>query len=413
MSRLAIQGGDQVFHGSWPCWPVWGERELSNLRTALDSPFWGGTTRGPMLQRIADNFARYCDCEYGIPMANGTVTLELSLRALGIGNGDEVIIPAFTFVAVPMAVLNVGAIPVFVDLNPSTLCIAPESILSAVTPSTKAIIPVHTAGQPADLTAILQIGKDNNLFVIEDCAQSHGAVYQGRKMGSFGHCGSYSFQQFKNMTCGEGGMVVTNDKDLAELLDYSLSKFGRLKDGHWYDHHRLATNATLTELQAAILLAQFDRLEEQTEKRANAGKYLIGALADAQGIKPLNWAPGTDRHGYHLFVFYYDADRFGGLPRERFVAALNAELGTEDLVGELYPRLLYETSMFDCERMTVAGAPGCTFRFAECPYAERASRSAVMIHQRALLADEEMLRFIPQAITKIQRHAGDWVTTTC
>lgn len=413
MNRLAIHGGERIYGGTWPSWPIWDETEVRNLRAALDSPYWGGTTRGPMLQQIAEKFAHYCDCAYGIPMANGTVTLELALRGLGVGEGDEVIVPAFTFAAVPMAVLNAGATPVFVDLDPTTLCMSADAIRFALASNTRAVIPVHTAGQPADMPAIHRVAEEKNLHVVEDCAQSHGAVYQGRKMGSFGICGSYSFQQFKNMTCGEGGMVVTNDERFAELLDYSFSKFGRVKGGHWYDHSYAATNATLTELQAGVLLAQFERLEEQTERRARAGKYLIEALADVPGIEPVDWAPGTDRHGYHLFVFYYDADWFSGAPRKTFVDALNAELGSEDLAGELYPRLLYETSMFDCERMTVAGAPGRTFRFHECPHAEKASRSAVMIHQRALLAENKALDYVVESIRKIQTHAADLVTTTC
>lgn len=413
MSQLAILGGPRTFTGTWPRWPIWGEAELANLRSVLESSHWGGTTRGPMLRRIAESFASYCDCEYGVPMANGTVTLELSLRAFEIGEGDEVIVPAFTFAAVPMAVLNVGATPVFVDLDPSTLCISPDAIAAAITSHTKAVIPVHTAGQPADMPRIMQLAETAGLKVIEDSAQSHGAILHGQKVGSFGHCGSYSFQQFKNMTCGEGGMVVTHDRDLAELLDHTLSKFGRVQGGHWYDYHRLATNATLTELQAAILLAQLERLEEQTKRRAKAGKRLIGALTHVQGTEPYPWAPGTDRHGYHLLVFSYDADCFEGLPRVSFVQALNAELGAEDLIDELYPRVLYETSMFNRDTGTVVGAPNRTFRVCDCPHSEEASRRVVMIHQRALLAEDDALDAIVEAIVKIHRRAHDLVTEIC
>ena len=413
MSQLAIHGGPRTFHGTWPRWPVWDETELANLKSALESSHWGGTTRGPMLRRITEAFAAYCDCEYGVPLANGTVTLELSLRAFEIGQGDEVIVPAFTFAAVPMAVLNAGAIPAFVDIDPMTLCISPEAVTAAITPNTKAVIPVHTAGQPADMPRIMQLAETAGLKVIEDCAQSHGAVLHGRKVGSFGDCGSYSFQQFKNMTCGEGGMVVTHDRGLAELLDYTLSKFGRIPGGHWYDHHRLATNATLTELQAAILLAQLDRLEEQTERRATAGKRLIDRLADVEGIAPYPWASGTDRHGYHLFVFAYDAGCFEGLSRACFVEALDAELSTEDLVAELYPRVIYKTSMFNRDTGTVAGAPNRTFRVHDCRHSEEASRRAVMIHQRALLAEDDGLDAIVEAIVKVQRHVGDLVAERC
>ncbi|HOE11151.1 MAG TPA: DegT/DnrJ/EryC1/StrS family aminotransferase [bacterium] len=407
MNQLAIHGGTPTFQGTWPKWPIWGEEELDNIRAVLDSPYWGGTTRGPMLQQIAEQFAAYCDCKYGVPMANGTVTLELSLRAFEIGEGEEVIIPPYTFVAVPMSVLNVGATPVFADIHSETLCLDPDAVAQAVTPQTKAIIVVHTAGQPADMPRILEIAQKHGLKVIEDCAQSHGAILNGKKVGSFGDCGSYSFQQFKNMTSGEGGMVVTNNSELAELLDFGLSKFGRIRGGEWYDHHRLATNATLTEIQAAILLAQFDRLEEQTERRAKAGKRLLESLAQIPGIRTFPWAPGTGRHGYHLFVFAYDAEQFGGMSRTDFVATLNAELNTKDLAGELYPRTLYRTSMFNPDRKSVAGAPGRTFRVQDCPNAEEASRCVVMIHQRALLAKNESINAIIESIEKIRRCASD------
>jgi dTDP-4-amino-4,6-dideoxygalactose transaminase len=212
------------------------------------------------------------------------------------------------------------------------------------------------------------------------------------------------------MTCGEGGMVVTHDRDLADLLDYTLSKFGRIPGGHWYDHHRLATNATLTELQAAVLVAQLDRLEEQTERRARAGKRLINGLTTVQGIAPYLWGPGTDRHGYHLFVFSYDAGCFEGLTRASFVSALNAELGSDDLAAEMCPRVLYRASMFNCETGTVVGAPNRTFRAHDCPHSEEASRRAVMIHQRALLAEDDALDAIVEAIAKIHRYAGELVT---
>ena len=409
MKKLAINGGTPIVTGNWPKWPICGEKELSNIKTALESNYWGGTTRGPMLQEIAERFASYCDCKYGVPMANGTVTLELSLQALEIGEGDEVIVPPFTFAAVPMSVLNNNATPVFVDIDSKTLCIDPDRISDAITPRTKAIIAVHTAGQPADMPRILEIAKKANLKVVEDCAQSHGAILNGRKVGSFGHCGSYSFQQFKNMTCGEGGMVVTNDAALAELLDFGLSKFGRVPGGHWYDHHRLATNATLTELQAAILLAQFERLEEQTEQRAKAGKRLLAELEKIDGIEIHPWASGTNRHGYHIFVFSYFKEPFKGLSRESFVKALNAELNAGDLAGELYPRTLYRTSMFDCDKGTIVGAPKGSFRVHDCPNAEEASRTTVMINQRALLAKETAMDRIAEAIDKIQRHAGELV----
>jgi len=407
MNQLAIHGGTPTFQGTWPKWPIWGEEELDNIRAVLDSPYWGGTTRGPMLQQIAEQFAEYCDCKYGVPMANGTVTLELSLRAFEIGEGDEVIMPPYTFVAVPMSVLNVGATPVFTDINRETLCLDPDAAAQAVTPQTKAIIVVHTAGQPADMPRILEIAQKHGLKVIEDCAQSHGAILNGKKVGCFGDCGSYSFQQFKNMTSGEGGMVVTDNAELAELLDFGLSKFGRIRGGEWYDHHRLATNATLTEIQAAILLAQFNRLEEQTERRAKAGKRLLESLAQIPGIGTFPWAPGTDRHGYHLFVFAYDAEQFGGMSRTDFVAALNADLNTKDLAGELYPRTLYRTSMFNLDKKSVAGAPGRTFRVQDCPNAEEASRCVVMIHQRALLAKNESINAIIESIEKIRRCASD------
>ncbi|MBT4483773.1 MAG: aminotransferase class I/II-fold pyridoxal phosphate-dependent enzyme, partial [Candidatus Latescibacteria bacterium] len=208
MSELAIFGGKPTITGPWPKWPNAGRRERELLEEVLSGDLWGGTGLGPKIAELNEKFAQYCGVKYGAAVANGTVTMELCLEAWGIGPGDEVIIPAFPFAATPLAAHHQGATVVYVDIDPETLNIDPAKIEEAVTDRTRAIIPVHIAGHPCEMDTVMEIARKHNLKVVEDAAQAHGAIYKGRKTGSLGDAGSFSFQQSKNMQSGEGGIVV-------------------------------------------------------------------------------------------------------------------------------------------------------------------------------------------------------------
>jgi perosamine synthetase len=223
------------------------------------------SSSGEYIGRFEANFSSYCECEYGLACSNGTVAIHLALVALGIGEGDEVIIPDLTFAATINTVLHANATPVIVDVEESSWCIAPHEIEKAITPKTKAIIPVHIYGQACNMGAIMDIARNYNLKVIEDCAEAHGAMYGGKKVGSFGDIGCFSFFGNKVITTGEGGMCVTNNQFLDEkmrvLRDHGMSKTKR----YWHDV--IGYNYRMTNLQAAIGLAQLERIEEIQKNR--------------------------------------------------------------------------------------------------------------------------------------------------
>ena len=223
--KLAINGGEKVFaeNPQIPVWPVVSEKTAEKLKEVYFSRKW--SFNGPEEQKFARNFARYNNAKYGIVMANGTVTLESALHALGIGPGDEVIVPALTWIATAMAVHYVGATPVFVDIESDTWCLDPVKLEDAITPATKAVIPVHLYGSMADMDKIMDIAKKNNMYVIEDCAHAQGGVWDGKGLGSIGIVGSFSFQESKTLSSGEGGICLTNNEELAEKL-YRIKHIG-------------------------------------------------------------------------------------------------------------------------------------------------------------------------------------------
>jgi dTDP-4-amino-4,6-dideoxygalactose transaminase len=262
-------------------------------------------------------------CKHGIAVVNGTVSLRIALLAAGIRAEEEVIVPPYTFFSTASAVAEANAVPVFADVDLNTFNLDPKAVEAALTPRTRAIIPVHFAGQPADMRAIMAIARKHKLVVIEDAAHAHGAIYSGRPAGSVGHMASFSFQSSKNLTAGEGGIITTNDDALAEACR-SIHNCGRIPTGVWYEHHVISGNYRLGEFQGAILNAQLDRLETQTRIRDRNGQYLASRLARLPGIHPQKRPSACTRHAYHLFMLRLDARRFGA-PRTAILKALQAE----------------------------------------------------------------------------------------
>jgi dTDP-4-amino-4,6-dideoxygalactose transaminase len=256
-------------------------------------------------------------------VVNGTVALRIALLAAGIGAEDEVIVPPYTFVATATAVVEANAIPVFADIDLDTFNLDPRAIEAAITPRTRAVIPVHFAGQPADMDAIMGISAARGLTVVEDAAHAHGAAHRGGPAGSIGHLATFSFQSSKNMTAGEGGIITTNDDELAAKCR-SIHNCGRVPGGVWYEHHVIGGNYRLGEFQGAVLNAQLDRLEEQTETRERNGRELAARLVAVPGLHPQVRPSDCARHSYHLFVLRIDAVAFGA-PRTAVLEALQAE----------------------------------------------------------------------------------------
>jgi dTDP-4-amino-4,6-dideoxygalactose transaminase len=231
MGHLALAGGQPLHRTPFPSWPVWGQAEIDAVQAVVESGRWGAT-QGTEVHSFETEFAAYHEAAYGIAVVNGTVALKLALTAAGVGVGDEVIVPGYTFVATATAALEIGAVPVFADIDAQTYTLDPSSAAACVTPRTRAIIPVHLGGRPADMEALLALAQRHDLAVIEDAAQAWGASWQERKVGTLGHIGCFSFQSSKNITAGEGGIMLTNDPAIAAMAQ-SLSNCGRQKDGAW------------------------------------------------------------------------------------------------------------------------------------------------------------------------------------
>lgn len=339
MEKLAILGGEPVRRKPFAQFPVFDERELAALREVLESGIWGGYH--PKVFEFEKKFSEFHEARFGITAANGTVTLETALSAAGIGKGDEVIVPPISFVATATAVLRVGATPVFVDID-ETCNINPALVSEAITERTRAIIPVHFAGQPADMDALMEIAEKNNLVLTEDCAHAHGATWKNKKIGSFGDFGSFSFQASKNLTAGEGGFLTTNNEELAEVAR-SICNQGRETGGEWYEHIRLGTNYRITGWQAAILLTQFSRLPEQLKIRAENARYLNEQLAGVDLISLPVIDERVTNHSYYLYLIRLDLEKFPSITKDKFVKALTAE-GIPCSTG--YPHPLYQNRVF-------------------------------------------------------------------
>lgn len=321
-SQLALFGGAPVRKKPFAAWPVFGKADEVRLLRALKSGKWG-RLHGSEVAEFEKRFARLHGCNHGVAVVNGTVSLRLALIAAGIEAEDEVIVPPYTFFSTASAVIEANAVPVFADIDLNTFNIDPVAIEAAIRPRTRAIIPVHFAGQPAQMKAIMEIAKRRGLTVIEDAAHAHAAMYRGRPAGSLGHVGSFSFQSSKNLTCGEGGIITTNDDELAGICR-SMHNCGRIPNGVWYEHHMISGNYRLGEFQGSVLNTQLDRLEKQTTTRDRNGQYLSARLKQIPGIHPQRRTAECTRHSYHLFMLRLEKAQFGA-PRAAVLQALRAE----------------------------------------------------------------------------------------
>lgn len=407
MGQLAVNGGAKTRTKPFTGWPIFDDREVSAVEEVVRSGKWGCLS-GTKVSEFEKKFAEFQGAKYGICIVNGTAALEVALRAVGVKAGDEVIVPPYTFIASASAVLMIGAIPVFVDVEPESYNLDPTKIEAAITPKTKAILAVHIAGGPADMDGIMAVAKKHGLKVVEDAAQAHGAEWDGRRVGAIGDAGTFSFQASKNLNSGEGGIVVTNDPEVYSKA-WSLHNIGRVPDGQWYEHRILGWNMRMTEFQAAILLAQMERLEDQMKTRDENARYLSEELSKIEGISPLKRHPKATSHAYHLFVLRYDPKAFNDAPRSAFIKALQAE-GIPCSSGYVP---LYKEQLFYVEP---DGCPmGCSFygrkmdySTVSCPVCENASyNEAVWITQSVLLGTKEDMDDIVSAVRKIRDNSTE------
>lgn len=411
MGKLAICGGSKVCDGLWPSWPVYGERDRQALLEVLESRNWGGyPAPNQRARQFAAAFASAHDAEFGICAANGTVTLEVALRAAGIKAGDEVIVTPYSWIATAGAPVMVNAVPVFADIDPDTYCLDPRAVEAAIGPRTRAIIPVHLGCAVADLDALGEIARRHDLVLIEDCAHMHGAKWRGRGVGAHGHLGSFSFQSSKLMTAGEGGIILTSDSELAQKC-HSYVNCGRKEPG--YDEFSglvFSGNYRITEFQAALLMSRLADLEPERRVRERNARHLSELLEGIAGIDPLRSDERVTHPAAYQYIFRYRPEAFAGVPRDRFVAALAAEgIPAEgDFYVPIYRSPLFAVSAdsFPAIRERYGQAIGPDS--ASCPVAERAAyQEAVWLHHPLLLAEPGQVARIAEAVAKIQKYADE------
>ena len=406
-NTLALFGGRPIRTAPFPIWPIYGREEEQALLRALRSGDWG-TLSGKQVTTFEQRFAEYHGAKHGIGVANGTVSLRIALMAAGIEAGDEVIIPPYTFFATASSVIEANATPIFVDIDRATFNIDPAAIEAAVTKRTRAIIAVHLGGLPCDMDAIMAIAQRHGLLVIEDAAHAHGSEYKGKRVGAIGQMGSFSFQSSKNLTSGEGGIITTNDDQLAERCR-SIHNCGRVANGLWYEHHVISGNYRLGEFAGAILNCQLDRLDEQTNARDANGRYLDKLLAMIPGITPQKRDERTTRHAYHLYSLRYDEGTFG-VPRAKFLDAVAAEgipvSGGYGLPLHLQPMFLNKS--FGPYTGYRSARPDIDYGAVSLPNVDRLCASeGVWLTQNVMLGTRADMDDIVRSIEKVydQRHA--------
>jgi dTDP-4-amino-4,6-dideoxygalactose transaminase len=412
MTELALTGGPAVAAdletrtGSWP--RLADAKAEAQVLDVLRSGRWGRLHPDSYAERFENAFAAYQDARHGIAVANGTVSLQLILRTLNIGIGDEVIVPALTFIATASAVAEVGAVPIFADIEAETLTIDPESVAAAITPRTRAIIGVHYGGFPIDFDRLLPLAAAHGLHLIEDAAHAQGSAWRGTRVGALGTFGSFSLQESKALPSGEGGIILTNDDALAERARL-LHSIGRRAGQPGYLHYAIASNYRLSELQAALLLVQLEHLPQQVAAREAAGRILDSALAETGILLPQRRDERVTQRGYYFSVYRYQPEAMGGIPREAFLAALQAE-GVP--ASRAYGVPVYRYAAFSPDALQSSPLRGLdnvpAYHELHLPVTERVStQEQVTIPHEVLLAGLEAMRPIADAVAKIAEHRDD------
>lgn len=377
--KLALLGGDKVREKPFPPHPIIGEEELQAVTDVLKSGrlstfiaqvgehFLGGEK----IKQFEGKFVSYFGVKHAVAFNSATAALHAAVVACGVKAGEETIVPPYTFTSTATCALMHNAIPMFVDIKPDIFCIDPAKIEPAITPKTWAIIPVHLFGHPADMDEIMAIAKKHNLKVIEDCAQAPGAIYKGRPVGTIGNCGIFSFQETKNITTGEGGMLITNNEEIAEVARM-IRNHGEVilesQKQRTYRSDILGWNYRMTEMEAALGIEQFKKLDELNQKRIELANYLSERLAEIDGLTPPVVYPYV-KHVYYVFPLKYDEDRIG-VPRDLFVKALVAE-GIP--FGAGYVRPLYLNPIYHENKPFIYNYFGKEINYDKglCPVTER------------------------------------------
>jgi len=402
--QLAIAGGTPVRANGYPEWPIHDEADEALLLEALRSGRWGGYPEpGPYNARFCEAFAAFQGAKHGILMVNGTVTMEVALKALGIGWGDEVIVPALTFAATAYAPMAAGALPVVVDIEPKSWGLDAEAVEAAITPRTRAIIPVHAGQIVCDMDALTAIAAKHNLHIIEDCAHSPGKMWRGRGVGTFGAFGSFSHQSSKILTSGEGGSLLTDDETLAQRA-HSIIDCGRPKDpaGQQYT---FGCNYRLGELHAALLCTQLEKFDAQMRERAENARYFMERLKELNGVRALHLDERVTRLSFYRFIVAINPEAFGGVSNSVVCDALDAE-GIGCWVG-YDPMNKYPLFQPKLSRLPVAVAYADRLDPSKwsLPVAERAAHAEQIYLDEAIFrAGRSGIDDLIEAFAKLQRN---------
>ncbi len=387
-------------------WPLFDGTDEKALLDVLHSGKWGRTSGGARNREFETVFAQRMQAKYCVATSSGTTALLTSLGALNIGPGDEVVLPPYTFVASFNAITASFALPVFADSDAASFQIDPKSVAAAITPATRLLLPVHIAGTACDLDGILTVAKARSLTVLEDACQAPLAEWNGRPVGNHGIAGCFSFQASKNLTSGEGGAIITNDEDFANRC-YNFHTPGGGKPA---PSSGRAANFRLTEFQAALLLSQWSRFETQQKNRADNATYLSQLLAAIPGLAPAKLAAGNTRNGWHLYMARYDAAKFSGLPRAKFIQALARE-GVAASSGytalNLTPHVQALAKNPHYQRLYGRDAMARWLERSRCPVNDRVVEEAVWLGQTKLLGSRADMERIAEKIAGIQKRSGD------
>ena len=405
MGKLAITGGQPQRTTPFTAWPIGGKEEAAALQDVLSSTKWGGQPfPGKHAAAFAKKFAEVHTAQYAQCVNTGTVAIQAALRAIGIEPGDEVIAPAYTWEGTVGPVLLLNAVPVFVDIDPDTYCLDAKLIEKAITPKTKAILPVHLGMRFADMDEILRIAGKHNLKVIEDCAHAHGGMWKGKGAGSMGDLGAFSFQSSKLITSGEGGAVITNNLEYMERVQ-SYINAGRASLTDKYHHRIVGFNYRLGEFQAAVLGPQLDRLPEQAAVRDQNMKYFESRLQNTSAIGLLKPDPRITRLAPYGYVIKYFSEKAKEIPRAAFVAALQLEgVPCDGLFYEpVYKSSLFPVKSSDFPALSWGRDKALDLRsMYSCPESDRAAyHEAVWFPHQHFLGSTEDVDAIADAIHKV------------
>src|ERR1700738_2097154 len=405
MGKLAITGGDAIRTAPFPVWPMGTEQEARALQDVLESSKWGGQPfPGKYAAAFARKFAEAHTAKYAQCVNTGTVAIQAALKAIDIRPGDEVLVPAYTWEGTVGPVLLVNGVPVFVDVDADTYCMDAKLIEKAITPKTKAILPVHLGMRFADMDEILRIAKKHNLKVIEDCAHAHGGKWKGQGAGSMGDMGAFSFQSSKLITSGEGGAVITNNLEYLERVQ-SYINAGRASLTDKYHHRIIGFNYRLGEFQAAVLCPQLERLPEQAALRKKNMEHFECRLRDTAGIGLLKTQRRITQQAPYGYVLKYFSDQVKEIPRAAFVAALQLEgIPCDGLFYEpVYKSSLFPLDPADFPALSWGREKPLALRtMYKCPVSERAAyHEAIWFSHHLFLGGKANIDSIADAIFKV------------